>query len=145
MKIRIALVTLAALWALSLAHPALRADQAAGKTVWDGVFTEDQAKRGSVVYTDACGSCHGADMAGDGFAPALGGSEFASNWNTLSVGDLFERIRISMPPTGPDEVTAVQKADILAYILKFNRYPSGTTELPATADQLKLIKIEMKK
>ena len=144
MKIRIAFLTVAALWVFGFAQPAARVEQAAGKTVWDGVFTDDQAKRGSVVYTETCGSCHGGDMAGDGFAPALSGTEFAGNWNELSVGDLYERIRISMPPTGPAEVSNAQKADILAYIMKFNRYPAGTVELEAKTEALKQIKISMK-
>src|SRR5688500_19892688 len=31
----------------------------APKTVWDGVFTEAQAKQGEVVYKTACVDCHG--------------------------------------------------------------------------------------
>ncbi len=90
-------------------------------------------------------SCHGADLAGDGFAPALAGAEFSGNWNELSVGDFFERIRISMPPTGPNTVTNAQKADIVAHIFNFNKYPAGTTELEPKTEVLKTIKIEMKK
>ena len=100
---------------------------------------------GTEAYKSACSECHGADLAGDGFAPALTGSEFAGNWNELSVGDLFERMRISMPPTGPATVTPAQKADIVAFVLKFNKYPAGTTELESKTEALKLIKIEMKK
>lgn len=144
MKIRMAFLAVAVLWAVSFAQPSVRAEQDGGKTVWDGVFTAEQAERGSVAYEEACGSCHGGDMAGDGFAPALSGGEFSGNWNSLSLGDLYDRIRISMPPTGPAEVPNAQKADILAYMLKFNRYPAGTVELEAKTEVLKLIKIEMK-
>ena len=68
--------------------------------MWDGVFIDgtSRARRGG--YKTACSECHGNDLAGDGFAPALTGAEFMGNWNDLSVGDLFERIRISMPPSG---------------------------------------------
>ena len=111
----------------------------------DGVYTEAQAKRGADVFAASCSSCHGADLAGDGFAPPLAGSEFASNWNDLSVGDLFERVRISMPPEGPNTVTAAAKADILAHVLKMNRYPAGETELEPKTEVLKQIKIEQKK
>ena len=47
------------------------------------------------------------------------------NWNDLSVGDLFERIRISMPPSGPSGVTPAQKADIVAHIMNVNKFPAG--------------------
>ena len=152
MKLRIAFLVLAALWTAGVTQSSLRAQAAAApaaapapRTVWDGVYTEAQAERGAAVYKSACSECHGADLAGDGFAPALTGSEFAGNWNELSVGDLFERIRISMPPTGPSGVTPAQKADIVAHLMKFNKYPAGTTELEGKTEVLKLIKIEMKK
>lgn len=151
MKLRIAFLTLAAIWAVTFTLPSVRAEQAvapaagAAKSVWDGVFTEEQAKRGELAYTDTCSSCHGGDLGGDGFAPALAGAEFSGNWNDLSVGDFYERIRISMPPTGPDTVTNAQKADIVAHIFNVNTYPAGKTELEPKADVLKTIKIEMKK
>ena len=154
MKLRIAFLTLAAIWTVTFALPSLRAEQAAAaaaapagaaQTVWDGVFTEEQAKRGELAYKDNCSSCHGGDLGGDGFAPALSGADFAGNWNDLSVGDLYERIRISMPPTGPSTVTNAQKADILAHIFTANKYPAGKTELEPKTEVLKTIKIEMKK
>ena len=149
MKLRLAFLAVAALWAVCVALPTLRAEQAAAagdsKTVWDGVFTDEQATRGETAYKDNCSSCHGGDLGGDGFAPALSGGDFSGNWNELTLGDLFERIRISMPPNGPNTVTSAQKADILAHILKFNQYPAGQTELEAKTEALKLIKIEMKK
>ena len=82
---------------------------------------------------------------GDGFAPALTGADFQGNWNDLSVGDLFERIRISMPPSGPTSVTPEQKADIVAHIFNQNKYPAGKTELEPKTEVLKTIKIELKK
>lgn len=110
------------------------------KTVWDGVYTEEQAKRGEEAYTQECASCHQTDLAGDGFAPALSGPEFASAWNDLSVGDLLERIRQSMPPSNPSAVTLAAKIDIIAFVLKANKFPAGTAELPQEAEGLKQIK-----
>ncbi len=148
MKLRIAFLVLATVWTASVTTSSLRAQAAAApgaRTVWDGVYTEAQAERGAAVYKSACSECHGADLTGDGFAPALTGAEFTGNWNELSLGDLFERIRISMPPSGPATVTPAQKADIVAHVLQFNKYPAGKTELESKTEALKLIKIEMKK
>src|SRR5213594_1141716 len=50
-------------------------------------------------------SCHGPDLTGVDVAPALTGTEFASNWNDLSLGDLFERIRIGMPADKPGSLS----------------------------------------
>ena len=39
---------------------ALRAQEPAeSRSVWDGVYTEEQAKRGEQLYRKECGTCHG--------------------------------------------------------------------------------------
>ncbi|HYB96509.1 MAG TPA: c-type cytochrome [Vicinamibacterales bacterium] len=143
MKLRVVFGALAVIWAIGVSHNAVQARQA--KSVWDGAFTKEQAERGAAAYKTACSECHGNDLAGDGFAPALQGAEFMGNWNDLSVGDLFERIRVSMPPSGPSSVPPAQKADIVAYILNANKFPEGKAELEAKTEALKTIKIELKK
>lgn len=143
MKLRIVFGALALIWLAGVSHNAVRAEQ--NKTVWDGVFSKEQAERGAAAYKTACSECHGNDLMGDGFAPALTGAEFMGNWNDLSIGDLFERIRVSMPPSGPSGVPPAQKADIVAHIMNINKWPVGTTELEPKTEALKLIKIEMKK
>jgi mono/diheme cytochrome c family protein len=123
----------------------VRAEQGAGSSTWSGVYTEAQATAGAAVYAKACSECHLDDLAGDGFAPALKGPEFMNNWNSLSVGDLFERIRVSMPPSNPSSVTPKEKAEIVAFILKHGGFPAGKTELGSTTDSLKGIKFEATK
>jgi cytochrome c1 len=141
MKIRIALVLLVGVWAAAVSQ---LAGAGQDKSVWDGVFTTAQAERGAEAFKQSCAECHGADLMGDGFAPALTGADFQSNWNDLSVGDFFERIRISMPPSGPSSVTPAAKADIVAHILNFNKYPAGAAELEPKTEVLKTIKIILK-
>lgn len=36
----------------------------ATQTVWDGVYTEEQAKRGAVLFDRECAGCHGPSGAG---------------------------------------------------------------------------------
>jgi fructokinase len=72
-------------------------------------------------------------------------ADFQGNWNDLSVGDFFERIRVSMPPSSPGSVTPAQKADIVAHIFNLNKYPAGKTEIVPKTEALKGIKIELKK
>lgn len=125
-----------------VATTAVRAQE---QTTWSGVYTDAQAARGQSEYAAACASCHNTDLSGDGFAPGLAGPEFMASWNGTTVGDLFERIRISMPPSGPDSVTAQGKADIVAFMLKVNRFPAGQAELASTTAALKGIKFEATK
>jgi mono/diheme cytochrome c family protein len=115
------------------------------KSVWDGVYTEEQAKRGQQGYSDQCASCHGPELTGGEMAPALAGGEFLAGWDGLTVGDLFERIRISMPQNSPGSLSGAQNADILAFMLASNKFPVGTTELAKDAMILKTIKFEAKK
>ena len=67
-------------------------------SVLDGVYTEVQAARGSANFAaDLRHLLHGASLGGMGEAPAHAGAQFISDFNGLTVGDLFERIRTTMP------------------------------------------------
>ena len=143
MKLTTTAVTLLWIMAMAFAAPASRAEQ--GQSTTSGIYTDAQAKRGEATYTKNCSTCHGGSLEGDGFAPALQGPEFMSNWTGTTVGDLFERIRVSMPPGGESSVSAAEKADIVGYILKSNRFPAGSTELAAQTEALKQIKFDAPK
>jgi mono/diheme cytochrome c family protein len=137
---KLALAAVPAVWLLAVtAVP----EAAQSKSVNDGVFTDAQVARGEAAYKKDCNSCHGQGLEGDGFAPALSGAEFMGNWNGTTVGDLYDRIRISMPPGNPASVPAQAKADIVAFMLKANKYPAGSSEL--TPETLKDIKIDLPK
>jgi len=123
---------------------ALRA-QDASKSVWDGIYTDDQAKKGAATYADQCASCHGDQLTGGEMAPPLAGGEFLSNWNGLSVGDLFERIRTGMPPAQPGKLSREAKADIVAFMMSFNKFPSGSKELSSNTEMLKQFRIDAQK
>jgi mono/diheme cytochrome c family protein len=118
---------------------------AAGSDVWGGVYTDAQAKRGEAVYVDRCASCHAPDLTGLDQAPPLVGGDFATNWNDLSINDLFERIRISMPADKPGTLTRQEVADVLSFVLQKNALPAGASELATDADALKAIKFLAKK
>ncbi len=139
---KIALITLAG--AAALGTYALRA-QDATKSVWDGIYTEAQAKKGAGGYAEQCASCHGDQLTGGEMAPPLAGGEFLSNWNGLSVGDLFERIRAGMPPANPGKLSREAKADIVAFMLSFNKFPAGSKDMPATTEMLKQFRIDAQK
>ena len=110
------------------------------RSVWDGVYTAEQAKRGEALYGQHCAACHGATLLGAEAAPALTGFEFGGNWNGLTLGDLYERIRTSMPSDDPGKVTGQQKVDIIAYMLRVGAFPAGMTELPRDQPLLTQIK-----
>jgi quinoprotein glucose dehydrogenase len=114
---------------------------AQGQTTADGVGTAEQTKRGGDVYQAQCAACHDAQLAGSGTAPALAGTDFAANWKDETVASLFERIRATMPADNPGSLKRDQVADLVAFILNFNKYPLAQKDLPSESEALKAIKI----
>jgi len=114
---------------------------AQGQTTNDGVGTDAQIKRGADVYGAQCATCHDAQLAGSGTAPALDGTDFAANWKDENVGSLFERVRATMPADNPGSLKRDQVADLVAFILNYNKYPLGKADLPTEFEALKAIKI----
>lgn len=112
------------------------------KTIWDGVYSEEQAARGRANYRQSCGQCHGDNLAGGGDAePPLSGSSFMSGWWGHDVAELFGTISETMPFSAPGRLTAREYIDILSYILKANSVPSGPLELSSSREELKKILI----
>jgi mono/diheme cytochrome c family protein len=118
---------------------AMGAAQAQSASIWNGVYTEEQAARGTAGFNARCANCHGATLSGTGEAPALAGPQFLSDFDGLSLGDLFDRIRTTMPQDNPGSLTRDQVADILAFLLKANGLPSGAKELDRRSEYLKAI------
>jgi S-disulfanyl-L-cysteine oxidoreductase SoxD len=109
-------------------------------SAWEGIYTADQAVQGESEYRVRCASCHGASLQGSEDAPPLIGPDFALDWNCANIADLFEKIQFTMPANRPGRLDQEQVADILAYILKANRFPAGTSALPSDADGLRGIR-----
>jgi quinoprotein glucose dehydrogenase len=119
--------------------------QDTSSSVWDGIYTQAQADRGRTAYGTACAACHGDQLAGGEIAPPLVGGDFISNWNGLTVGQLFDRIRTGMPPGDPGKVGREAKVDILAYMLSYNKFPAGDKELPSQTAMMNTIRIDAEK
>jgi len=131
------LVTLAL---ASLALGAALAAQAPTRTVWDGVYTVEQAGDGRAIYAEACAGCHGDALGGIESAPALTGPSFAGNWNNTTLNDLAERIRVSMPADDPGSLSRRRVADVVAYILSAGGFPAGEFVLDRQAEVLSQIR-----
>jgi mono/diheme cytochrome c family protein len=142
-KINILIAVCAVLFAASGLHVTLRAQEG---SVGDGVYTEPQAKRGLTLYAEQCASCHGETLGGvaDLF-PALTGDAFIKTWQGKSVGDLFDKISMTMPALDPGSLKPEQVADVVAHILSVSKYPAGTKDLAASLEPLNHIKIDAPK
>jgi S-disulfanyl-L-cysteine oxidoreductase SoxD len=142
MRLAIAAMITVAVSSVGALQSTIRGDEGT-HSVWDGVYTSEQQKRGQALYNQQCSPCHGDTLGGGDAAPALAGGEFLANWNGLTVGDLFERVRKTMPLSKPGKLSRQVNADIVAYILNVNRFPAGSVELPCDTELLKQIRVEM--
>src|SRR5262245_58021939 len=86
---------------------------AASQTVWDGVYTEEQAKRGQAQYTTTCVECHGEDLNG-GWGPGLVGESLKFQFGGKTLTDLFNDVRTMMPPDNPGSIPDEAYRDIIA-------------------------------
>jgi S-disulfanyl-L-cysteine oxidoreductase SoxD len=109
----------------------------------DGVYADRQATRGEAMYKKACASCHREMLEGNGTAPALAGDDFAADWKGKTLAALLNKIEDTMPADSPGSLSPEQAADLIAYILKFNKLPAGKSELPSEGNSLKQIRFEM--
>jgi len=118
----------------------------ATRSVWDGVYTSQQAERGKALYDRVCFNCHGEDLEGDVVEhPELAGGEFRARWNGLDLGQLFERIHRDMPMKNAGSLSREAAVELIAFILRENEYPPGDQPLPADVNLLKQIRMDARK
>ena len=111
-------------------------------SVMDGVYTSEQSARGEALYRKACQSCHTPTLRGGVVIPALVGTDFIAKWARMSTGDLYERIRTTMPPSASRRLTREEYADVVAFMFDKNNFPAGEQELGSEFAELKNIQIQ---
>ncbi len=108
-------------------------DETSERTVLDGVYTAEQAVEGEETFQDACAACH---------APGFfQGTAFEFTWVGARAYDFYGLVRQTMPLDNPGGLSDRQYADVVAYILRLNGYPSGCEELEPDEEGLKRIRI----
>ena len=125
--------SLTILWGAAVFLGSLNAGPVAAQTrrsVWDGVFTAEQAAHGRVIFATTCAACHGADLSGVN-RPALKGEVFLSHWMEGSLDALFTRVK-SIPPDRAN-LGDTAYVELVAFLLEANAFPAGAQELNAEA------------
>ena len=116
-------------------------------SVWSGVYTAAQNKRGQEFHADVCAMCHGPRLNGAGQSemppsPAIAGTTFLRKWSGQSVAALFVIVRHTMPPDSPGTLTDQQSIDAIAHMLAVSGMPAGNRELPPDPKALANILID---
>jgi cytochrome c5 len=107
-------------------------------SIWDGVYSEAQAKRGLATYNSHCSGCHGADLGG--FGGVLIGSKFMDRWREDKLSNFYKLIRNTMPPGPRDSLSDAEYVDIVAYVLKRNEFPAGAADFQSTEfDRIQIV------
>lgn len=127
-------------WALGLAAWALWLGAVTAftgqemKSVKAGVYSAEQADRGVELYKRKCASCHAPNR----FTDDLFYTSFAGK----PLWEMFDVISDTMPEDDPGGMKAEEYADVIAYLLKLNGFPTGATDLPTSKDALSAILME---
>jgi hypothetical protein len=122
--VRLAVIVLIA-W-LPFDGRVVRGQAAAGRTVWDGVYTEAQAARATAVFNQSCANCHSLTPQGN---RSLSGDKFWEGFTQKTVGDLLTYVKTNMPNGNGGSLSATTYNDLVSLILKSNNFPAGATEL----------------
>ncbi len=99
------------------------------------MYTEAQATSGAALFTKVCVECHElADYTGE---------KFRTKWSGQTMYDLYEQIRTKMPDDKPGSLTREEYADALAYILKQNKLPAGSTKIAPDSAAMSAVKLDL--
>ena len=99
-------------------------------------FTTAQAAQGAAAYQRSCASCHGTNLDDGEFAPPLKGVEFRLRFGGKPLDALHEDV-LRMPPTAPNSLGDVVRAQILAYLAQENGVTATNRELSVDAAVLR--------
>jgi mono/diheme cytochrome c family protein len=123
-----------AAWACLMAVLVSGAAAQEKKSVKAGVYTAAQADRGQTLFRSKCASCHAPNRFTDDF--------FYQSFAGKPLWEMFDVISDSMPEDNPGSMKKEEYADVIAYLLKLNNFPTGETELPIDKDALSAIVME---
>ncbi len=104
------------------------------KSVKAGVYTAEQADRGVALFKNKCASCHAPNRFTDDL--------FYTSFTGKPMWEMYDVISDTMPEDDPGGMKPEEYADVIAYLLKLNGFPTGATELPTSKDALGLILME---
>jgi len=100
---------------------------AQSKTVWDGVYTQQQAARGAASFTSNCSRCHSVEA--NDSRRLLAGKNFWQSFRESTVERLLDYVSKNMPNGAGGSLDAGTYADLVAFILSRNDLPAGAAEL----------------
>ena len=101
-----------------------------------GVYTAEQAREGAAlsVFEQYCLRCHSLEE--------YRSQRFREKWTSRTLRDLFAVIASTMPFDQPASLPLTQYAELVAFILQLNGFPSGDARLEWNETGLAAITID---
>jgi S-disulfanyl-L-cysteine oxidoreductase SoxD len=99
------------------------------------IYTDSQATAGQAVWAKNCAECHETKD--------VTGADFRTKWVGQPLFTLYEQIRTTMPDGNPGSLPVEHYAATMAYILKLNGLPAGTSPLESDSAALSAVKLEL--
>src|SRR5262245_1060654 len=103
-----------ALILVATAGAAAQSTESTARTVWDGVYTEEQAERGQHEYATHCENCHREDLSG--YSGLLRGNRFMDKFREASLHLLFDKTKTTMPRGAAGSLSDGAYVDIVSYL-----------------------------
>lgn len=103
------------------------------RSVNDGVYTRQQARRGETLFRRRCESCHSIDP--------FTGPAFYTTWPG-PLDAFFDLMRTAVPDDNPGTLVPADAVDLIAYFLALNGYPPGDGPLEGTPDAMRRVLLE---
>src|SRR5688572_14908154 len=94
-------------------------------TANDSVFSNEQLKLGTELYTNNCAMCHGPDLRGTEGGTALIGERFITKWKDQSLAALFTVTKSTMPKSNPKSLDDESYSALVALMLNANGFAPG--------------------
>ncbi|ARO15590.1 cytochrome c551 [Ketogulonicigenium robustum] len=99
------------------------------RTIYDGVFTAEQAERGQTDWTASCASCHGPTGRGSSGGPRVIGPVINNKYADKPLQEYFDYVVANMPMGAPHSLSNEAYVDITAFILSSHGAEPGDAEL----------------
>jgi cytochrome c553 len=136
---RISMLLTAAALTVVMASVAAPAAAAQSKSVWDGVYTQQQAERGAQSFASYCARCHDVSQTEGEGRRQLAGKAFWQSHRESTVDRFLDYVTKNMPNGAGGTLDAKVYADLVAFIFSRNDLPPGAAEL--TGDSAKGVQI----
>src|SRR5690554_5711144 len=98
-------------------------------SVYDGVYTSEQAGRGESLSQARCAACHSPQS-------EWGGGRLLLGYSGRPAWELVSQLHATMPMDAPGSLSIQEYTDIVTYILQLNSIPEGSVELEGSEERL---------